>query len=39
MSRVALLNYQCPDASEHGTYFDFSDDPEKAMRQELGGKQ
>ena len=35
--QLDLLNYKCPDGSEHGTYFDFSDDPtEKAMRQELG---
>lgn len=35
--QLDLLKYTCPDGSEHGAYFDFSDDPtEKAMRQELG---
>ncbi len=33
------LDYKCPDGSDHGAYFDFSDDPtEKAMKQELGIK-
>jgi hypothetical protein len=37
--QLDLLNYKCPDGSDHGAYFDFSDDPtEKAMRQELEGK-